>query len=137
MKKTIDKYLSRESTIAPWKRSVTIGSLALLATGAGEFAVIGIEKVTHANHETDTYSKKGIANHLKENKISPTSVQIHSIQHGEKTPTQVAEDLHAKDVATVAGEISGQVGGQDHMREGMDIAIPLDQLNIPAADNNK
>jgi hypothetical protein len=116
--------------------------LAALALGAGVVLGIGGDKLVehladsfgHSIHEVQEYSDfgvLGISKELAKKHIDPAHILITTVKSGEANPTEVAYDLHAKDVPALANMIATQIGGELNMTAGQELAIPRDLLETP------
>lgn len=110
--------------------ALAIGVGALFGVGA-EHAVVQVASNIHEVQEYGQFSKLGISKELAKNDIDPASVLITTVQPGQANPTEVAQQLRAKDVPALANTIAAQIGGELNMTSGQELAIPRDLLETP------
>lgn len=121
------------------RRRAVAGALvgALSITGAVEagaqikHAVNTVASNIHQAGESDKFSTYHLDSKLAKEHIGPASVTEYTIKPTDINPTQVANELGAKDTTLVSEEISGQVGGDHSMQPGETVVLPNDQLRPP------
>lgn len=119
--------ISPEQSNHKLHRKVAAATLgAVLLAGAGGVEVNRHETADHISQEAKQFTYKGLFDHYKELGIKPEDVTVQPVGEFESTAPQIAEDLHAKDVETVAQEIYVQLDGK--IKPGEMIVIPKDQL---------
>ncbi|HVC36592.1 MAG TPA: hypothetical protein VNE40_04110 [Candidatus Dormibacteraeota bacterium] len=124
------------------RRALAAGAVALAALGVwkAEELAGSLESVVagriHQGQEAkkldhplgNPYHRSSIVEGLRKEGISPSDVTIHRISSSEANPTEVAEQMHAKDVFTASEEIAGQVGGDRIMQPDEFVALANDQV---------
>ncbi len=95
----------------------------------GKVAFEHVKQVAHDMKEYRDFTDPKIGQELEEKGYTPDSVISYTLKATDtKGPNQLAIDLGATDIYTVADEISAQVGGPKSMNPGEIVYIPVDQL---------
>lgn len=110
--------------------ATAVGAIVFLGGAAHlEDNISNHRKADHISQEASQFTFKDLFSHYKEQGIKPEDVTIQPVGEFEATAQQIAEDLYAKDVKTVAEEINFQLDG--NIKPGEMIVIPNDQLAPP------
>lgn len=142
MNNNTDKTIRVSQDPVHRRRRAVVGTLVsgLALTGAVEAgiqvnnAVNTVKSNVHQAGESNKFSIYNLDSKLDQEHINRANVTEYTIKPTDINPTQVANELHAKDTTLVAEEISGQVGGDHSMNPGETIALPNDQLQAPVEE---